>query len=62
MNLAPGMAGFVFAAIVLLCGVQAPYGRYSKKKGWGCVLNGTLAWVVQVAALHWIMPNLSATS
>lgn len=37
----------VLAAVVLLAGVQAPYGRYSSKT-WGFLVNGKLAWVLQV--------------
>ena len=44
---------FVLAAAALLLGVEAPYGRYSKN-GWGCMLNGKVAWVVQES------PNLIA--
>ena len=44
------VANFVVAAVVLLCGVKAPYGRYSQDKGWGFLLNGTVAWIVQVRA------------
>jgi 3-oxo-5-alpha-steroid 4-dehydrogenase 1 len=34
------------AALVLLAGVQAPYGRYSSAS-WGFLVNGKLAWVLQ---------------
>lgn len=44
-------ASFVVAAIALLSGIQAPYGRYAKQ-GWGFLINGKVAWVVQEA------PNL----
>lgn len=44
---------FVLAAGALLMGVEAPYGRYSKG-GWGCMVNGKVAWVVQES------PNLIA--
>ncbi|KAG8465302.1 hypothetical protein KFE25_002609 [Diacronema lutheri] len=34
------------AALVLLAGVQAPYGRYSSR-AWGVLVNGKLAWILQ---------------
>ena len=37
------------AALVLLAGVQAPYGRYSSR-AWGVLVNGKLAWILQVCA------------
>jgi 3-oxo-5-alpha-steroid 4-dehydrogenase 1 len=53
-QLAAALVGsFVLAAAALLLGIEAPYGRYSKS-GWGCMLNGKLAWVVQEC------PNLLA--
>ena len=45
------LASFVVAAFALLSGIQAPYGRYSKP-GWGFLIDGKLAWIVQEA------PNL----
>ena len=52
INLCKGLiASFIIAAIALLSGIQAPYGRYSKP-GWGFLINGKLAWIVQEA------PNL----
>ncbi|KAJ1619216.1 3-oxo-5-alpha-steroid 4-dehydrogenase-domain-containing protein [Pavlovales sp. CCMP2436] len=34
------------AALVLLAGVQAPYGRYTSTS-WGFLINGKLSWVLQ---------------
>ena len=47
------VCSFVLAAIALLLGIEAPYGRYSKS-GWGFMLPGKLAWIVQES------PNLVA--
>ena len=47
------LVNFIFAAILLLSGVKAPYGRYVSNQWWaGCMMNGKLAWIVQEA------PNL----
>eukprot|EP00307_Rebecca_sp_RCC1486_P005611 CAMPEP_0119424114 /NCGR_PEP_ID=MMETSP1335-20130426/31822_1 /TAXON_ID=259385 /ORGANISM="Chrysoculter rhomboideus, Strain RCC1486" /LENGTH=250 /DNA_ID=CAMNT_0007449627 /DNA_START=1 /DNA_END=753 /DNA_ORIENTATION=- len=34
------------SALVLLSGIQAPYGRYSSSS-WGPLMNGKLAWIMQ---------------
>ncbi|KAL3872770.1 hypothetical protein ACJMK2_035971 [Sinanodonta woodiana] len=36
----------VLVVILLLYGITAPYGRYARA-GWGCYINGKLAWFVQ---------------
>ena len=58
------VGSFVLAAITLLLGIEAPYGRYSKS-GWGFMLNGTLAWVVQespnLVAVFWAILLTPAT-
>jgi 3-oxo-5-alpha-steroid 4-dehydrogenase 1 len=49
------IASFLLAAVVLLSGVQAPYGRYSRAGTyWGWRLPGRVAWVLQE------LPNLLA--
>ena len=45
------VVSFVIAAVALLSGIQAPYGRYAKQ-GWGFLIDGKVAWIVQEA------PNL----
>ena len=45
------LVSFVIAAVALLSGIQAPYGRYAKQ-GWGFLIDGKVAWIVQEA------PNL----
>jgi|EP00945_MAST-04E_sp_MAST-4E-sp1_P008275 3-oxo-5-alpha-steroid 4-dehydrogenase 1 len=47
------LGNFAIAAILLLSGVKAPYGRYVSNQWWaGCMMNGKFAWIVQEA------PNL----
>ena len=45
------VVSFVIAAVALLSGILAPYGRYAKQ-GWGFLIDGKVAWIVQEA------PNL----
>lgn len=48
--IAAGLLGsMVLSAVLLLSGVQAPYGRYTSAM-WGPRINGKVAWVLQVGA------------
>ncbi len=45
------IANALVTFVVLILGVQAPYGRYFSEMNLGILINGNLAWFIQVRQL-----------